>query len=346
MSRLVPPRPTVAGSPRRGGRGRPGSLRRGAGLGEGVGGPGAIGLGVAQPQGQLGSWGATREEQGPTTTPRRTRGAGGRPSLSRSSAPAPRPSAPRAPRPLRATDAPSEPRAAGRRRASSSRARGEPSARARTSRGWTRREEGERGARAPGRRTVPGARRAVRAEPRTMGLRRRLLLVAVGLSLCGPLLAARAPGGKPGESCPSFLSSCPPAATQPGPPRAWGGGTLPGDQVGTGGSISRRGVSPLHPQPQFPSEAKQAFGLRSRFSPVLSGRDVPIHPSHRFGGSAAAPLPWVLEGAPACGLGAGYGGRGGGGCPGEACAASWHLSSRFLPGPHPKDSLTWPQQTL
>lgn len=69
-------------------------------------------------------------------------------------------------------------------------------------------------------------------------------------------------------------------------------------------------MSPLHPQPQFPSEAKQAFGLRSRFSPVSSGRGVPIHPP-RFAGSAAAPLHWVLEGAPACQLGAGYGGAGG-----------------------------------
>ncbi|KAK1345173.1 hypothetical protein QTO34_013883 [Cnephaeus nilssonii] len=40
-----------------------------------------------------------------------------------------------------------------------------------------------------------------RAEPGTMGPR-RLLLVAAGLSLCGPLLSARAPGRKPGESCP------------------------------------------------------------------------------------------------------------------------------------------------
>ena len=61
---------------------------------------------------------------------------------------------------------------------------------------------------------------------------RRLLLVAAGLSLCGPLLSARTLGGKSGESCPGIpsLFVVGPAARAP---RGNGAGGR-GDRMGTG----------------------------------------------------------------------------------------------------------------
>jgi hypothetical protein len=80
----------------------------------------------------------------------------------------------------------------------------------------------------------------------TMGPR-RLLIVALGLSLCGPLLSSRVPMSQPGKSC------------------GW---------VSMGEAIRsfrlrqlREGVLLAATLPQFPPGAKQSFGPRSRGSP-------------------------------------------------------------------------------
>ena len=94
---------------------------------------------------------------------------------------------------------------------------------------------------------------------------RRLLLVAAGLSLCGPLLSARTRGGNSGESCPGIpsLLVVGPAARDPAGMERAGEGT---EWVQAALSPRRRCPWP-HPLSQVVPEAKQLSELRSRVSP-------------------------------------------------------------------------------
>lgn len=128
--------------------------------------------------------------------------------------------------------------------------------------GRTPRREGER-TEPSGEEAGPSARAA--RSLGTMGPR-RLLLVAAGLSLCGPLLSARTRGRKQGESFPGYSLPAPCGPLQPGPPRAWSGRERGPNGVQAAPSPRRRCPWP-HPLSQVAPEAKQVFEPRSTVSP-------------------------------------------------------------------------------
>lgn len=93
---------------------------------------------------------------------------------------------------------------------------------------------------------------------RTMGPR-RLLLVAAGLSLCGPLLSARTRGRKPGESCPGIPSR--PAVGSAAEAPAGGGGRWDGGTKWVQAGPSRLGVGVPLAAPSASGSSRSQTGI-------------------------------------------------------------------------------------